>query len=59
MNTLIVSDVFEAYDDGRKGAFASDAAKTEAVSKRDEEGRARKGRVDSANRDRKPFQQAA
>ena len=54
MNTLIVSDVFEAYYDGRKSAFASEAAKAEAAPKRDD-----KVRAEAANKDRKPFSQAA
>ena len=40
MNTLIVSDVFEAYYDGRKGAFPSEHAKPADAPKRDEKVRA-------------------
>lgn len=49
MNTLIVSDVFEAYYDGRKSAFALEQAKPAPdARKRDE-----KPRAEAANGDRR------
>lgn len=48
MNTLIVSDVFDAYYDGRKGGFPSEQPKSADAEKRDG-----KIRAEAANADRR------